>query len=326
MPDSASPAPSDPVASLPATTVADDAFDALLLRMQAKGDFPALSDSVSQILEITSSEKGSLSELTDQILRDVALTQKLLRLVNSVHFAHPGRAGITSVSRAVILVGFNAVRNMALSVVLLEHMQDKDDTGQLKQDFLHALLAAALAGELCVVPHDVEEAFVGGMFQNLGRMLAGFYFPDEAMQVRRLVAAGQYVGGEDSASIKILGVSYENLGINVAKLWGMPEALLRSMRKPTGMPPQKAVDQPAERLRWTILAASEVADVLLQGEPAQQAARLGKLTDRYARALTLSPKAMDAAIAKARQKQRTLAQALKLDVRPGVGASSGVRH
>ncbi|HSV51031.1 MAG TPA: HDOD domain-containing protein [Burkholderiaceae bacterium] len=314
MPDSASPTAPSPAADLPPGVTGDAAFDVLLGRMQAKGDFPALSDSVSRIVEITSSEKGSVADLADQILRDVALTQKLLRLVNSVHFAHPGRSGVSSVSRAVILVGFNAVRNMALSVVLMEHMKDKVNTGQLKQDFLHAMLAGSLAGELCAVPHDVEDAFVGAMFQNLGRMLAGFYFPGEAAEVRRLVVAGQYASGEDGASAKTLGVSYENLGINVAKLWGMPETLLRCMRKPSGVPPPKPPDQPLERLRWTTLAASEIADVLLTAEPAQQAPRLARLAERYARTLTLTPKGVEAAILKARQKLKTLAQALRLDL------------
>lgn len=320
MPDSASPAAPgpalhsvpDPAAALPAAAPGDDAFDVLLRRMQAKGDFPALSDSVSRIVEITSSEKGSVAELADQILRDVALTQKLLRLVNSVHFASPGRSGISSVSRAVILVGFNAVRNMALSVVLLEHMKDKDNTGQLKQDFLHAMLAGSLAGELATASHEVEEAFIGAMFQNLGRMIAGFYFADEAAQVRRLVAAGQYVTGEEGASLKMLGVSYETLGLNVAKLWGMPESLLRCMRKPTGTPPARPPEQPEERMRWIALAANEIAEVLLRSEPAQQASRLAKLAERYARTLVLTPKAIEAATARARQKMKALAQVLRL--------------
>ena len=59
----------------------------------------------------------------DEILKDVALTNKLLRLVNTAHFTHGGGGGISTVSRAVALVGFAGIRNMALSLVLLEHMQ-----------------------------------------------------------------------------------------------------------------------------------------------------------------------------------------------------------
>lgn len=310
MTDSASPPYAQEGAPL---ATGDEAFDALLLRMQAKGDFPALSDSVGKIIEITSSERGSVAELSDQILRDVALTQKLLRLVNSVHYAHPGRVGVTSVSRAVIMLGFNAVRNMALSVVLLDHMDDKTNAAQLKQDLLHAMLAGTLAGEFSPTPSDAEEAFIGAMFQNLGRMLAGFYFPEEAATVRRLVAARAFASGEEGASVKTLGVSYENLGLNIARLWGMPETLLRCMRKPEGQPPARPPEVPAERMRWIAAGANEVAEALLQSPTADLAARLSKLTDRYARALGLAPRAMDAAVLRAREKLRTLAQALRIE-------------
>ena len=73
---------------------------------------------------------------------------------------------------------------MALSLLLLEHMQDKAHAQQLRTEFLRALLAATLASDLCVKATDGEEAFIGGLFQNLGRMLAGFYLPDEARRVR----------------------------------------------------------------------------------------------------------------------------------------------
>ena len=57
---------------------------------------------------------------------------------------------------------------------------------QLRTEFLRSLLAASLASDLCTVVREGEEAFIGALFQNLGRMLAGFYLPDEARRHRRL--------------------------------------------------------------------------------------------------------------------------------------------
>jgi len=123
-----------------------------------------------------------VGSVTNEILKDVALTNKLLRLVNSAHYARGG--SISTVSRAVHLVGFNGIRNMALSLVLLEHMQDKAHAAQLKEEFLRSLMAGSIGGELCPVVRDSEEAFIGSMFQNLGRLLAQFYFPEEANNIR----------------------------------------------------------------------------------------------------------------------------------------------
>ena len=131
-------------------------LDFLLRRMRHKSDFPALSDSIARIQRIAASENESLASLSSEILKDVALTNKLLRLVNSAHFTHAGGGSISTVSRAVALVGFAGIRNMALSLVLLEHMHDKGHANQLKEEFLRALMAGSLAGELCHVAREGE--------------------------------------------------------------------------------------------------------------------------------------------------------------------------
>ncbi len=206
-------------------------LDFLLRRMRHKSDFPALSDSVARIQRIASSENESLARLSSEILKDVALTNKLLRLVNTAHFSSAG-GNISTVSRAVAVIGFAGVRNMAMSLVLLEHMQDKAHANQLKEEFLRALMAGMLAGELGLQTGAGEEAFLGAMFQGLGRLLTEFYFVEEARQVRGLVAAGSL--REEAASISVLGLSYEALGLGVAKAWGLPATLQACMRQVRG--------------------------------------------------------------------------------------------
>jgi len=70
----------------------------LLRRMRHQTDFPAMSESIVRVQTLANSETESLNGLTNEILKDVALTQKLLRLVNSAQFAHAG--GGISTSRA----------------------------------------------------------------------------------------------------------------------------------------------------------------------------------------------------------------------------------
>ena len=103
---------------------ANGTLDFLLRRMRHKSDFPALSDSVVRIQRVANSENESLASLSSEILKDVALTNKLLRLVNTANFSNAGGGNISTVSRAVALVGFAGIRNLATSLVLLEHMHD----------------------------------------------------------------------------------------------------------------------------------------------------------------------------------------------------------
>src|SRR5688500_16518678 len=178
-----------------------------------------------RIQRVATSDKESLGSLANEILKDVALTNKLLRMVNTAHFTHAGGGSIMTVSRAVALVGFAGIRNMALSLVLLEHMHDKAHANQLKEEFLRSLMAGSVAGELCPVSRESEEAFIGAMFQNLGRLLTEFYFPEEARQVRAALAdlaqAGRSANpaAEEGAAIGVLGISFEDLGLGVAKSW-----------------------------------------------------------------------------------------------------------
>ncbi len=292
----------------------------LLRRMRHKSDFPALSDSVVRIQSMATSETESVNSVTNEILKDVALTNKLLRMVNSAHYAH--RGSINTVSRAVNLVGFNGIRNMALSLVLLEHMQDKAHAGQLKQEFLRSLMAGSIGGELCPVANEGEEAFIGSMFQNLGRLLVQFYFPEEAGQIRHLVQSRREPVSESAASVSVLGLSFEDLGLGISKSWGLPQSLQRCMRKPVGAVPSRAPSDAGERIRWIALASNEIADVLLHADPKDVDAQVGAVTRKYAQALNVSVKEMHAATISARQKLIDLAVAMEIRVKPGSPAAN----
>ncbi|MBB4842041.1 serine/threonine protein kinase [Paucibacter oligotrophus] len=298
------------------------ALDFLLRRMQHKSDFPAMSDAVSRIQRLTLSESESLASLSNEILKDVALTQKLLRLVNTVQYRQGGGGGgITTISRAVALVGFAGIRNLALSLILLERMENKAHAQQLREEFLRSLMAASLARELCLSPRENEEAFLCAMFHNLGRALTEFYFPEEAGQIRRMTRVERLsLAGKPApapipewvASARVLGMSYEQLGLGVARQWGLPETLQASMQRPEGEPPHRLVQHPGERQRWLAHAANDVADVILRTEPAQAHARVHAMAQRYARSLGLTAEAFDLAADQARQRLAQMTEALGL--------------
>ena len=291
-------------------------LDFLLRRMRHRTDFPALSESIARIQRIADTDDQSLGTLAAEVSRDVALTNKLLRLVNTAQYSHAGGGTIGTVLRAVALVGFAGIRNMALSLVLLEGMQDKGHAHQLKEEYLRALMAGVLANELASTARDGEEAFVGAMFQNLGRLLAEYYLPEEARQIRDLVKppAGRPGVGETQASVSVLGLSFDELGRGVARHWGLPENLQRCMSRPTGEPPARASG--VERLRWLTLAANEVASALLETEPSRSRARIQVIGERYAKAFGLTAKDVLAAVDRSRERLQQTTRALDIVV-PG---------
>ncbi len=285
----------------------------LLRRMRNKTDFPALSESVVRIQTMATSETESISSVTNEILKDVALTNKLLRLVNSAHYARGSSIG--TVSRAVSLVGFNGIRNMALSLVLLEHMQDKTNAHLLKEEFLRGLMAGSIASELSGTSAEGEEAFIGALFQNLGRMLSQFYFPEESASIRAMVSSTREPISEESASTRVLGMNFEALGVGVARAWGLPESIQRCMQLPAGDPPGRVPLEAHSRLRWTTRAANEMADAMLHADPKVVDVGLGKVAKKFGKTLGLSDAQVHAAMVVARKKLVELAGAMDLRVK-----------
>lgn len=261
----------------------------LLRRMRHKSDFPALSESVSAINKIANSETESIDKLSNTILKDFALTNKLLRLVNSAYFRPAGGGTISTVSRAVIVLGFEAVRNIAITVLLFEHLQNKSNANQLKEDFLRANLAGVLAKDIGATAQlrDLEQSFICALFHSLGRLLSQYYFPEESDEIRRIMA--QRECSEEKAAIQVLGISFEEMGIAVARQWGFPSLIVGTMRRlPAGVI-KKPVQQ-EDRLRVLSGFANELCDVIAEATPEARERELKRTMVRFADAVSCDQK------------------------------------
>ena len=280
--------PDEPVASSDAK---QSTIDFLLRRMRRKSDFPALSESVSTINKITGSDKESISNLSNSILKDFSLTNKILRLVNSVYFRQAGGGNISTISRAVLVLGFDAVRNIAITVMLFEHLQNKGNANLLKEEFLRANLAAILAKDIGekTSARDVEQAFICSMFHNLGRLLSQFYFSDESEEIKRLIE--QKPCSEEVAAVQVLGISFEDLGIGIARTWGFPNLIVNSMRKLPAGAVRKA-NTVEERMRILSAFSNELCTMISGVEPEQRQKELRKITTRFGENIALGDQAL----------------------------------
>ena len=266
-------------------------IDFLLRRMRHKSDFPALSESVSTINKIAGSDKETISNLSNSILKDFSLTNKILRLVNSVYYRQAGGGSISTISRAVLVLGFDAVRNIAITVMLFEHLQNKGNANQLKEDFLRANLAAILAKDISerAASRDVEQVFICSMFHNLGRLLSQFYFPEESEEIKRTM--DQKPCSEDVAAVQVLGLSFEDLGIGIARTWGFPNLIVNSMRKLPAGNVRKA-NTAEDRMRILSGFSNELCGLISDVEPEQRDKALRKVSARYGDTIPLSEQAL----------------------------------
>lgn len=265
----------------------------LLQRMRSKQDFPAMAGIISEINKIASSEEESSSRLASVILRDLALTNKLLRLVNTASFSQFG-GSINTISKAVVILGFETVRNIAASLVLLEFMQNRSQAAQLKEEILKSVLAGEIAAQLSSRQdvRDTEETLVCAMFHNLGKMLAIFYFFEESQEIARLTREGE---SEEAAAARILGIPYSELGQRVARNWNFPPRLISGMRLISGdkaPPPRGELDQ----LATTVNLAYDLCNMAVSTPTQNKRQQLGDLSKRYADAFKISERELSEAL------------------------------
>ena len=286
-------------------------LDFLLRRMRSKSDFPALSSIITEINTIVASESDSANKLARVILQDFALTNKLLRLVNTVSYGQFG-GNISTISKAVVIMGFETVRNIAMSLIMLEFMQNKSLAHQLKDEVVGSFFAGVVATELAVGRNirDAEELMICSMFQNLGRMLVTYYFFEESQEIYRLIEQGQ---SEDQATIKVLGLNFNEIGIGVAKSWNFPKRLLAGMEKlPLGEPVKKPKTE-EEHMRATVSIANELCAIAASTVPEEKSQALNRLRFRYKDALEVSERKLNETLESGLQELSRRAMTLEIN-------------
>ena len=289
-------------------------LDFLMRRMRHKADFPALSDSVSAINRLTSSDKESINKLSNTILKDYGLTNKIMRLVNSAYFRQSGGGNISTISRAVIVLGFDAVRNVAITVLLFEHLQDKGNARELKEAFLRANLAGMLARDASrkFMAREAEQAFVCALFHSLGQLLAQYYFPEELMEVRKQMLARQCT--LDQAAGHVLGISFTDLGIGIAKHWGFPADIVASLEPlPEGELRKPHTQQ--EILRTVASFANELCEKIAASGDKGKDKIVQEIRVRYSAAMPVSDKQLGEVLESAYGEVKELANVLHVNLK-----------
>ncbi|MEY2936683.1 MAG: hypothetical protein RL033_7432, partial [Pseudomonadota bacterium] len=224
------------------TLTSDDGkvLDKLLRRMQRRVDFPAFLNNVTEISRRADADADfSATQLSESILKDFALTAKLLRMVNGL-FANRFGGRVHSVSQAVIILGFDSVRSMALGVSIYKQpgqgagAADKEKrTGRFHEQLADEAIGALISGEIAriLAPkaglRDGELAMMCAMFRNLGQQLVMEYLPDEYQRILELCE--QEGISRVAAAQRVLGTSLPMIGLGVADRWCLPKLMRAAM-------------------------------------------------------------------------------------------------
>lgn len=147
---------------------------------------PSLSTTVAKVLEICNDPKSSANDLNKVISLDPVLTGQVLKLINSAYYGLPNR--IASLTRAIIMLGLNTVKNLVLATSVLSSFKgNKALRGPLVDHFWeHSLgvgvTARVFAKRFNVPLQEQEEYFVSGLMHDLGKLPMMASFPSLYLQ------------------------------------------------------------------------------------------------------------------------------------------------
>jgi diguanylate cyclase (GGDEF)-like protein len=147
----------------------------------ARDDLPSLPAVALEVLRIAQDEDATLDELATCLSRDPALAARLLRLANSTLFG--GAKNVTTLQRAVVVLGMKTVKLMALSFSLAGSLPRSGRKGSFdfavywRRSLVCAIAARSLA-RLAGVPHG-DEAFLCGLFAHFGKLVLTRAMPEE---------------------------------------------------------------------------------------------------------------------------------------------------
>lgn len=253
-----------------------------LFGLSSMKDLPAMSDHVRELIGLIGNPRATAADLTNAILKDYALTTKVLQIVNSAYYMR--NEPVTSISRAVTIIGLTALKNLALGVALFEEFRKQGrEADKVLRLMTMSFVSATQSNQLTQkkkFPVLPEDAFICTLLHNLGRMVILVYLPELYANYEQLVNNGY--SGERAAKQACHDLSFTDIGREIARYWNFSENIIRCMEA-NPQPPRDQAD--TETLLQNIAAFNtQLTETLLIGTDLD----LEELLYRYGNILSLS--------------------------------------
>jgi len=186
---------------------------------------PSLPEIATKLLDVVNSPHTSADDAASLIEKDPGLTTTVLRMANSAFYGMP--RSVSSVSSAVVILGFNTIRSIVLSASLMKIFSGRDairgfDHVRFWRHSIMCALGAKLIARRCIntLTLDPESAFCAGILHDIGRLIFGQYVTAEFGSACRL-AVEEKMPLVD-AEKKVLGITHADIGAMLADKWALP--------------------------------------------------------------------------------------------------------
>ncbi|HID98459.1 MAG TPA: HDOD domain-containing protein [Thermodesulfobacteriaceae bacterium] len=198
-------------------------------RLEQIDDLPSMPHTLNRVLESLDRISSSAETLEEIIRDDPVITAKILRMANSPYYGLQGE--VSSIARAVVILGFEEVKNLVIGLALTGTFSEKTGFREFdaRRIWIHSI-GVARAGQM-LAEHisglDPDEIFTAGLLHDMGRFLLCLYFPGE---LRRILEASRSRGMSLSDVEESCGLSHAELGAYLAQRWNMSDTLVNTVR------------------------------------------------------------------------------------------------
>lgn len=236
-------------------------------------DILTLPDVVTRINTLVRDPNTSAADITMVISSDLALSAKVLKLVNSPFYGFNRR--ITSINYAIVILGFNAIRNLAMSAFMFDLYRSRVEGFDSREFWRFSICCAAGAqavAQKANFPHG-DDAFMGGLLHNIGVVVMNQYFREDfARSVKHCIDADVTLLEAEQA---VLDYDHRDVGALLLDRWNLPEEMTGVCRGYAEIGPE------SDRVCAVVHLAHVLATALCLGNPGHR------------RILPLCPQALD---------------------------------
>lgn len=207
--------------------LADQRLKQLAARLRALPVLPTLH---MQLTDELRKEEPSLERVGEIIGQDLAMTAKILQLVNSAFFGLPQQ--LSGPADAVMYLGLSTIRALVLSLQVFSQFDQKSiPTFSIEGLTQHCCTTAAFARRISEVEHSgkkhEDQCFLAGMLHDVGKLVLAHGLPEEYSRVLETAAAENIPLQE--AEIAQFGATHSEVGAYLLGLWGLPNPIVEAV-------------------------------------------------------------------------------------------------
>lgn len=192
-------------------------------------DIPTLPHIYTQLQSLLENPKTSAKDVADTIQSDPGVASKVLKIANSPFYGFPQR--ITTISHAIVVLGFSSVKNIVLSCSIAELFKSNGEAGlfDYKGFWKHCVATAAFSIVIArkAGVQNPEEAFLAGLMHDLGKVVEFRFFHDEAKRIRELTSQGKTIS---QAENEVFGFTHSEVTGWLFEKWSLAKLFIEVAR------------------------------------------------------------------------------------------------